>query len=234
MAAPPDAIVIGAGPNGLSAAIALARAGRKVVVYEALESAGGGTRSAQLTLPGFVHDVCSAIHPFAVGSPFLRTLPLDQFGLEWVEPPAQFAHPLDDGRGALVWRSVHDTALDLGVDDGPYRRLVGRAVKDWPTLESSLLGPPRIPLHPLLAARFGMRALRSAAALADALFHADRARALLAGVGAHAMLPLEKLSDRRRRSRAHRARTHRRLAVPPRRRPAAGERACRVPAVAWR
>jgi phytoene dehydrogenase-like protein len=190
--AAPDAIVIGSGPNGLSAAIALARAGRKVVVYEALDVAGGGTRSAALTLPGFVHDVCSAIHPFAVGSPFLRTLPLEQFGLEWIAPPAQFAHPLDNAGAALVWRSIDDTATELGVDGRPYRALVGRAAEDWPKLESSLLGPPRLPNHPLLAARFGVHALRSAAALANGFFHADPARALLAGAAAHTMVPLDK------------------------------------------
>jgi phytoene dehydrogenase-like protein len=192
MAASPDAVVIGAGPNGLSAAIALARAGRQVVVYEALDTIGGGARSAQLTLPGFVHDVCSAVQPFAIASPFWRTLPLGDFGLEWIEPAAQLAHPLDDGPAAIVWRSVEATALDLGADGTAYRRLLGRIARDWPRLEGAVLSPPAIPRHPFALARFGLSAVRSASGLASSTFRTDQGRAILAGVAAHSMLPLDR------------------------------------------
>src|SRR4051812_46863372 len=121
MAGTPDAIVVGAGPNGLSAAVALAQAGRRVTVYEALERVGGGASSAELTLPGFTHDVCSAVHPTAVASPFWRTLPLGDHGLTWIEPRAEVAHPLDDAPAGIAWRSLDDTARDLGGDAGAYR-----------------------------------------------------------------------------------------------------------------
>src|SRR6059058_2816852 len=120
-----DAVVVGSGPNGLSAAIALARAGCKVVVFEANDTIGGAVRSAELTLPGFVHDICSAVHPFAVASPFWKTLPLGEHGLEWIEPPAMVAHPLDDGDAAVAERSLDTTADELGVDAGGYRRTIG-------------------------------------------------------------------------------------------------------------
>src|SRR6476620_1642248 len=166
MAASPDAIVVGAGPNGLSAAIALARAGRKVVVFEAMGSVGGGASSAQLTLPGFVHDVYSAVHPFAVASPFWRTLPLTDFGLEWVLPPAAVAHPLDGAPAALAWRSIAETAASLGGDGDAYRHMIGPVVHDWGLLEGTVLGPPRVPRHPLALAKFGIKALRPASSFA--------------------------------------------------------------------
>src|SRR5436189_1368902 len=131
MAAASDAIVIGAGPNGLSAAIALAQAGRRVTVYEALDTIGGGASTAALTLPGFVHDVCSAVHPFAIASPFWRTLPLSEHGLEWVEPDTMVAHPFDDDDAAVVTRSLDATAAALGADGDGYRRTVGATVDDW-------------------------------------------------------------------------------------------------------
>lgn len=192
MAASPDAIVIGAGPNGLSAAIALAQAGRSVVVYEALDRVGGGAASAELTLPGYVHDICSAVHPFAVASPFWRTLPLATFGLRWVTPPAQVAHPLDGGRAAIAWRSLDETASALGNDAAPYRQVVGGIVRDWPRLEGTVLGRPSLPRYPWALAKFGVRAVRPATALAPALFRTDAARALLAGMAAHAMVPLDR------------------------------------------
>ena len=120
-----DAIVIGSGPNGLAAAIVIAETGRKVVVFEAEPTIGGGARSGELTLPGFVHDLCSAIHPFAVASPFFRGVPLARYGLEWIEPPAMLAHPFDDGPPAMIYRSVERTAEGLGPDARAYRRLVG-------------------------------------------------------------------------------------------------------------
>lgn len=192
MAAAPDALVIGAGPNGLSAAIALARAGRTVTVYEALDSVGGGASSAALTLPGFVHDVCSAVHPVAVASPFWRTLPLAEHGLRWIEPQAELAHPVDDGPAAIAWRSSTKTAADLGDDADAYRRLFLPIIEDWPKLVSTVLGTPSIPSHPFALAAFGLRALVPARSRAVRTFTTPRARALLAGMAAHAMVPLDR------------------------------------------
>src|SRR5215471_10480351 len=141
--ADPDAIVIGSGPNGLSAAIVLARARRKVVVYEAQADIGGGCKSEALTLPGFVHDVCSSVHPMGLASPLFRSLPLRDFGLEWVEPSAMIAHPFDDHPAAIAERSLEDTAARLVEDEGPYRRVIGSVVEAWPLLEDAILGPPR-------------------------------------------------------------------------------------------
>lgn len=186
-----DAIVIGAGPNGLSAAIVLARAGRKVIVYEAQAAIGGGCKSEPLTLPGFVHDVCSAIHPMAVASPFFRTLPLRDHGLEWIEPSAMLAHPFDDRPAAIVERSVERTAAGLGEDEAAYRRTIGSVVDAWPLIEDALLGPPRLPRHPLALARFGVTALQSAERLARRRFRGERARALVAGIAAHSMVTLD-------------------------------------------
>jgi len=189
--ATPDAIVIGSGPNGLAAAITLAQAGHSVTVYEAQPTVGGGVRSAQLTLPGFVHDVCSAVHPFALASPFFRALPLATFGLEWIEPPSMLAHPFDDGTAAIVERSVADTASALGVDASAYRALLGTIVDDWPRLEATILGPLSVPRHPFAAARFGFEALQSCATLARRSFAGRDARAIVAGIAAHGLLPLE-------------------------------------------
>ncbi|MER3459211.1 MAG: FAD-dependent oxidoreductase, partial [Chloroflexota bacterium] len=136
-----DAIIIGAGPNGLAAAITLAQAGLSVVVYEAEESIGGGTRSAELTLPGFVHDLCSAVHPLGVASPVFRSLPLADYGLAWVQPPAALAHPLEDGSVAVLERSLLATGETLGQDAARYWRLMGPLVARWEQLLADLLGP---------------------------------------------------------------------------------------------
>ena len=186
-----DAVVVGAGPNGLAAAITLARAGRSVLVVEGKETIGGGTRSAELTLPGFVHDVCAAIHPLGVASPFFRGLPLAEHGLEWVFPPAAIAHPLDDGSAILVQRSVAATAAQLGVDAAAYRRLMGPLAADWRNVLGEMLGPLRFPRHPVSMVRFGLPALLPAATLARMLFRGERARAVFAGMAVHAMMPLE-------------------------------------------
>jgi phytoene dehydrogenase-like protein len=187
-----DAIVVGSGPNGLAAATTLAEAGRSVLVLEAADRLGGGARSAELTLPGFVHDVCSAIHPLGVGSPFFRTLPLARHGLDWIQPELPLAHPLDDGSAVLLERSVEATAQSLGADGAAYRRLMTRSVADWERLAPDLLGPLRLPRHPIAQARFGLLGMRSARRLAESVFQTDRARALFAGLAAHSILPLEK------------------------------------------
>jgi len=192
MAAAPDAIVIGAGPNGLSAAVTLARAGRSVTVYEALDTVGGGASSAALTLPGFTHDVCSAVHPFGIASPFWRTLPLSEHGLRWLEPDAEVAHPMDGGPAAIAWRSLERTADGMGPDAAAYRDLVQPIVEAWPLLLPTVLGKPALPPHPLAMARFGMQALVPASARARRSFTTEPARALLAGMAAHAMLPLDR------------------------------------------
>jgi phytoene dehydrogenase-like protein len=189
-----DAVVVGAGPNGLAAAITLAEAGAAVLVVEAKETIGGGTRSAALTLPGYTHDICSAIHPLGVASPFFRTLPLDRYGLEWVYPPVELAHPLDDGSAVLVTRSVEETAERLGQDGRTYRRLIAPLAARYEELLHEFLGPLRPPKHPLTMARFGPPALLPASTLARFLYRDDRARALFAGMAAHAIMPLERLA----------------------------------------
>ncbi|HEY6911582.1 MAG TPA: NAD(P)/FAD-dependent oxidoreductase [Myxococcales bacterium] len=183
-----DAAVVGSGPNGLSAAVALARAGIAVRVHEAQPTVGGGTRSAELTLPGFAHDVCSAIHPMAAASPFFAELGLSKHGLEWIHPDVAVAHPLDDGTAVALVRSLDATAAGLGADAGAYLRIVAPLAARFQDLIGDVLGPiVRVPHHPLLMARFGRRALLPAAALR---FRGERARALVAGLAAHSFLPL--------------------------------------------
>ncbi|MEA2134224.1 MAG: hypothetical protein QOC68_2133, partial [Solirubrobacteraceae bacterium] len=188
----PDAVVVGAGPNGLAAAIALARGGRSVRVLEAAETVGGGSRSAELTLPGFVHDICSAVHPHPLASPFLRELPLAEHGLELVQPELALVHPLDDGEAVVLERSVEATAQSIGGRDGErYRRLMAPLARDAAdVLLPELLGPLRPPRHPIAMARFGLVALRTAAGLAKR-FDGERAPALVAGMAAHSMLRLD-------------------------------------------
>ncbi len=189
-----DAIVVGGGPNGLAAAIVLARAGRSVRLSEARSTVGGGCRSAELTVRGVVHDVCSAVHPLGRSSPLFRELALDRHGLEWIEPPIQLAHPLDDGSTALLCRDLDATIASFGdaQDAATYRRWIGPMVADWDLIVRSLLGPVR-PLraarHPFALARFGLPALLPAATLARR-FRSPAARALVAGAGAHSFLPL--------------------------------------------
>jgi phytoene dehydrogenase-like protein len=185
-----DAVVVGAGPNGLAAAIAMAQAGRHVTLIEGEQTVGGGCRSEELTLPGFVHDTCSTVHALSLMSPFLRGLPLAQHGLGLVHPDAPLAHPLDDGSAVILERSVAETARSLGPDGPAYSRLLTPLVERADELAAQILGPLRPPRHPLLLARFGVSAIRSAAGLADARFEGARARALLAGCSAHSLLSL--------------------------------------------
>src|SRR5690242_14235223 len=187
-----EAVVVGSGPNGLAAAIELAQAGLSVRVLEAAETVGGGTRSAELTLPGFVHDVCSAIHPLGFASPFLRSLPLEAHGLEWVEPPAALAHPFDDGTAVLLEPSPEATAPTLGEDDARWRRLFAPLARDADSLLEEILAPLHVPAHPVTLARFGLRALLPATTVARRSFHGAKARGLFAGLAAHSMLPLER------------------------------------------
>jgi phytoene dehydrogenase-like protein len=188
-----DAIIVGSGPNGLAAAITLARAGCSVLVLEAHETLGGGMRSAALTLPGFVHDVCSAIHPLGVASPFMRTVPLTEYGTTWINPPAAVAHPFDDGTAAVLERSLSLTGETLGQDATAYERLMAPLVQHWEALMEDLLSPLQLPRHPLCMARFGWLAMRSARGLAEAWFPGQRARGFFAGLAAHSIMPLEKL-----------------------------------------
>ncbi len=185
-----DAVVVGSGPNGLAAAIALAQAGRSVNVLERGGTIGGGCRSAALTMPGYVHDTCSTVHALALASPFLSSLPLAGHGFEPVHPGAPLAHPLDDGTAVMLERSVADTAAGLGPDRQAYARLFDPLVRNSEALFAEVLAPLSAPRHPLLLGRFGLSALRSAAGLARSRFDGERARALLAGCSAHSMLSL--------------------------------------------
>ena len=187
-----DAIIVGAGPNGLAAAVTLARAGRSVLILEAMQTIGGGTRTEELTLPGFKHDVCSAIHPLGVASPFFRSLPLEKYGLKWIFPPVAVAHPLDDGSAGFITASLEETTKNLDGDGRAYQRLIAPLLRNWELILPELLGPlPLPPRHPFALARFGLSAIRSAHGLADSYFKGERARALFAGMAAHSMLPLE-------------------------------------------
>ena len=187
-----DAIVIGSGPNGLAAAITLAQAGRSVLVREANATIGGSCRSAELTLPGFTHDICSTVQALAVASPFLRSLPLAAHGVELLHPRAPYAHPLDDGTAAVAYKSLDETAATLGPDGDAWRKLYGPLVRDWEKLLPALLGPVSpFTKHPLAMANFGLKALRSARSIAEAWFKGEHAKGLFAGVAGHSILPLE-------------------------------------------
>lgn len=187
-----DAVVVGSGPNGLAGAITLAHAELSVLVLEANSTIGGGARSSELTLPGFVHDVCSAVHPLAAGSPFFKTLPLGQFGLDWIQPEIPLAHPLDDGSAACLQRDVDLTADSLGNDARGYRNMMKPLTRDWEKLSAEFLQPMlHLPRHPFALGRFGVPAMCPATWLTKLLFKNEPARALFAGIAAHSFLPLE-------------------------------------------
>jgi phytoene dehydrogenase-like protein len=187
-----EAVVVGSGPNGLAAAIEVARAGHSVCVFEAREQVGGGARSAELTLNGFVHDVCSAIHPLGFASPFFRTLPLAEHGLEWIHPPAALAHPLDDGTAAVLEKSILRTAARLGEDAQAYTKLFAPLAENEDKLLSEILAPPiHIPRYPFLMLNFGIHAIQAASSFAQRRFRGPRAQALFAGIAGHANMPLD-------------------------------------------
>ena len=184
-----DAIVVGAGPNGLAAAIVLARAGVRVLVVEAAPTIGGGTRTEELTLPGFEHDVCSAVHPLGVASPLMASLPLAEYGVEWIQPPLAMAHPLDSGHAVRFAHDLRETAAGLGEDGEAYRRLMEPFTVHWNDLAQDVLAPLRIPSHPWLLAQFGLTGIQSCTSLADR-FARPETRAMLAGIAAHSIQPL--------------------------------------------
>lgn len=191
---PADVIVVGSGPNGLSAAIRVAQAGHSVLLLEGADQAGGGVRSSESTVPGFIHDVCSSVYPLTLCSPFLRSLPLHAHGLEWVFPTVALAHPFDDGSAVVLNPSIEETAASLGVDGQNYRTLVEAFTGRWKDVFDDILAPLHFPHHPVLYGRFGLNAIRSAAGFAQAKFTTEHGRAFFAGLAAHAMLPLEALS----------------------------------------
>lgn len=188
----PDAAVIGSGPNGLAAAITLAQAGLTVEVFEAADQIGGGVRSAQWTLPGFLHDTCSAVHPMARLSPFFRTLPLEKHGLKWIHPPCFAAHPLDDGSAVVLEPALEAASSRLGRDAEAYRDLLQGWVHRAEWLYADLLGPLRFPRHLWLVGDFGLHAMRSVRSLVMPRFELASTRAFLGGIGGHALIPLDR------------------------------------------
>jgi len=188
-----DAVVIGSGPNGLAAAITLQRAGLSVLVIEGADKIGGGMRTSELVLPGYLSDVCSAVHPMGAGSPFLQELPLEQFGLEYINPPVLAAHPFDNGTASVLLQSLQQTADRLGADKDAYLQLIGSVVDLWPGIAKDVLGPLRMPQHPLDLIEFGLPALRSALSIAKK-FKTPEAKGLWAGMAAHSFLPLDQLT----------------------------------------
>lgn len=189
---PGRAVVVGAGPNGLAAAIVPAQAGLKVEVFEAEPQAGGGARTLELTLPGFRHDFGSAVHPMAAGSPFFSSLPLLNYGLEWIHFPAPVAHPLDDGTAVVLERDLNEAVRALGEDGKAWDGMVRPYVERWEEFAPEVLSPmSKVPRHPFLMARFGLQGLPSAQSLANRLFSSHRTKALFAGLAAHSFLALD-------------------------------------------
>ncbi len=188
-----DAAIIGSGPNGLSAGVILAKAGLSVVIIEAKEQIGGGTRTSELTLPGFRHDVCSAIHPLGAASPLFQTLPLDRFGLKWIYPPRALVHPFDDGSAVFITNSIEETASNLNSDAEAYKNLMMPLVENTSLLLRDILSPLSFPSHPFRLIDFGLDAIQPSAVFAKRKFSGMKARSLFAGLSAHSILPLNKL-----------------------------------------
>lgn len=188
-----DAVIVGSGPNGLAAAILMQQKGLSVLLIEGKSTIGGGLRSARLTLSGYMHDICSAVHPLAAASPFFQTLPLNAHGLEYLYPEVAAAHPFDNGTAAILKGSVEETASLLGADANAYVKLMKPVVNDWPAIAPDILGPLHYPKHPMAMARFGLPALTSAAHLVKR-FETPEARGLFAGMAAHAIQPLSNLA----------------------------------------
>jgi phytoene dehydrogenase-like protein len=187
-----DAVVVGSGPNGLAAAVEIARAGHSVCVVESRDTIGGGARTAELTAPGFLHDVCSAVHPLGVASPFFRSLPLAQHGVEWIHSPACLAHPFDQGSSAVLYKSIENTSATLGLDGAPYEKLFSVLARNSEELVPDILAPPiHLPRHPIRLMRFGIHGIQSAQRFSIRRFHASRARGLFLGIAAHSNMPLD-------------------------------------------
>jgi phytoene dehydrogenase-like protein len=187
-----DAVVVGSGPNGLAAAIEIARAGHSVCIVESRDTIGGGARTAELTAPGFLHDVCSAVHPLAIASPFFQTLPLAQHGMEWIHSPACLAHPFDQGSSAVLYRSIENTCATLGLDGPAYEKLFSVLARNSKDLVQEVLAPPiHLPRHPIPLIRFGIHAIQSAQRISNRRFQGSRARGLFMGIAAHSNMPLD-------------------------------------------
>jgi phytoene dehydrogenase-like protein len=189
-----DAVIVGSGPNGLAAAITLQQQGLSVLLVEAKETVGGGLRSAELTLPGFTHDICSAIHPMAVGSPFFKTLPLEEHGLEYINPTLCAAHPFDNGEAAVLSGSLVDTIKKLGADGGKYQQMIEPLVANWPSIAQDVLSPLGIPKNPIAYTSFGLNAIQSAHRVSKR-FSTAKAKGLWAGMAAHSLLPLTNVAS---------------------------------------
>jgi phytoene dehydrogenase-like protein len=187
-----DAVIVGSGPNGLAAAITMQQQGLSVLLIEGKDTIGGGLRTSELTLPGFKHDVCSAIHPLAVSSTFFKSLPLAQYGLEFIYSPYAAAHPLDEGTAGVLQNSLSDTAAGLGGDAEAYQKLLQPLLKIWPDILPDVLAPLQWPAEPFKLASFGLKAFRSAESIAKQIFKTEQAQALWAGMAAHSMQPLNK------------------------------------------
>ncbi|MEJ5375411.1 MAG: NAD(P)/FAD-dependent oxidoreductase [bacterium] len=190
-----DVVVVGSGPNGLSAAIAMAKEGYSVLVLEGAAEAGGGLRTQELTLPGFVHDVCATVHALGICSPFLKSLNLEHYGLKWVFPPAALAHPLEDGTAVILRCGAENLERDLGKDGALLGEMIEPMLDDWGSFLEDLLGAKWFPRRPLNFARFGFKALLPALRLARKRFESTRAQALFAGLAAHSMLPLDRIGS---------------------------------------
>ena len=188
-----DAIVVGSGPNGLAAAIRLAQEGLHVKIFEAADTVGGGTRTKEIIRPGYLHDICSAVHPMGISSPFFKQLPLEKFGLKWIHPVHPAAHPMDDEPAAILYNDLHETAFHLNEDEKEYLKVAEPITENWEKLTRDFLGPLRIPSNPFKLASFGLKGLQPASVF-QTRFKTERAKALFGGMAAHSLLPLNSMA----------------------------------------